>query len=490
MSLSDEFREIRRVSTPWCCVRTSDYRETIKTLLAVRKNGEGPPDAILWDCVNGPQAISGNPPDIGGADDPPIQVLRQAITLPAKTILLWVVPDEYAVPNSSWSNPFTSQAVANLRNSFKSDGRTFVILSTDGKLPPLISDDVPILEDPLPSVTELTAIGMDLCKTAKATVKSEDLSKAIELCRGMTRFSAEEAMSRKLRKDGIDLEGLATAQRLVIEQTSERGLAFENGKESFSDIGGLASVKEFSSLLFAGSRPPTVVVRIEEIEKAMGGSGSGGDTSGVSQDQLGVLLTSMEDNDWTGIIAVGHAGTGKSLISKAMGNTYKVPSLTMDLGAMMGQYVGQSQQKIRRSMGILKAFAGSGAFFVATSNDLAIIPPALRRRFRFGIWFFDLLSKEERSQVWQINLKRFGISADQPFPDDNDWTGSDIRNVCDLASRLRCPLRQAAKFIVPVAKSDPAAITRLRDAAHGKFLSSSNEGTYQKPEMKGRQINL
>lgn len=106
---------------------------------------------------------------------------------------------------------------------------------------------------------------------------------------------------------------------------------------------------------------------------------------------------------------------------------------------------------------------------------------------------FDLPTKEEREAIWQINLKRYELDANQPRPDDTDFTGSDIRNVCDLAYRLCCPLKQARKFIVPVAKSDPAAILKLREAADGKFLSAStdaNDGVYRKPEKATGRAKL
>jgi hypothetical protein len=489
MSLAEDFRELRRVSTPWTCIVTPDYRATVYELLKVRLNGKEEPPSVLWTCVDGPQERSGNPMDLGTADDPPSMILKNALKLAENSILFWVVPDTFDVPNHSWSNPFTVQATANLRDAFKSNRRTLVILSIDGKLPPLIADDVPVLRDPLPTLVELTGIAKDITDSAEVKVKPADLSKAASLCLGMTRFSAEEAIARATRKKGIDLPQLSIAQREVIEQSSERGLMFERGSESFEDIGGLEQIKKFSKRLFSGERPPTVIVRIEEIEKAMAGTGSGGvgDTTGVSQDQLGVLLTAMEDNDWVGFLAVGIPGSGKSLISKAMGNTYKVPTVNMDLGALKGQYVGTSEGKVRKAMSILKSFAGNGAFFVATSNGLNTIPPELRRRFRYGIWCFDILTREEREAVWKINLKRFNLPIDSKRPDDTDYVGSDIRNICDLAFRLRCPLTEAAEYIVPVAKSDPGAVQRLRDSAHGKFLSASVAGVYRRPEQSERR---
>ncbi|MFI5113530.1 MAG: AAA family ATPase [Terriglobales bacterium] len=506
-TLAQEFREIRRVATPWCVVQTTDYRVTVRELSKVRLNGEENPCVVVWNCIDGPVS-SDDSVDLKGGDMapfevPPFMVLHNALKrLPENGILFWVVPDDSSLPNHSWTNQLTVQAVANLRDEFKANRRTLVILSIDGKLPPLFSDDVPLLKDPLPTEQELVVIADGLVEDANkklaekqrwlVKIDGETISKAAKLCRGMNRFAAEEAVSRNLNKGRLDLENLALAQRLVIEQTSERALTFYRGAETFDDIGGLDQIKAFTHDLFNGQEPPRVIVQIEEIEKAMAGSGSGfGDSTGVSQDQLGVLLSEMEDNDWVGFLLVGHAGCSKSLLSKAMGNTHKIPTLRLDLGACMGQYVGQSQQKIRKNMGILRAFAGDGAFFIGTSNDLGVIPPALRRRFRYGVWMSDLPHRDEREAIWSINLKKFALDAEQDRPKDDDWTGSDIRNVCDLAYRLRCPLTRAATYIVPVSKSDPSAIEKLRASANGKFLSVSVPGAYARPEAKkGRAAPL
>lgn len=491
-NLTKEFREIRKKGTPWCVVRTTDYRAVIKTLSAVRY-GDEKPAIVVWTCTEGPQVLEpgGNGDvSIGGKDDPPYLMFTAAADesrFPADGILFMVVPDTFADTAHTWSNPFTTQAVANLRDAFKMNHRTLVILSTDGKLPPLISDDVPMLDDPLPDKGELELLADKLVESVGLKVDVKIIGKGADFCLGMTRFIAEDTIARKLSKSkGLDIEGLMVAQRTVIEQTTDGGLSFERGEETFDDIGGLQQVKQFGDRLFTGSRPPSVIIRMEEIEKAMAGAAIGtgmGDTSGVSQDQLGVLLTTMEDMDWSGMIAVGPAGSGKSLVSKALGNTYEVPTINLDLGAMKGPLVGESERSIRKAVNVLKTFAGKGgAFFVATSNGLSVIPPELRRRFRYGVWFFDVLTASERDAVWAINLKRYGIDADQKRPADSEWVGSDIRNVCDLASRLRCSLIEASTYTIPVVKSAPDAVQKLREAAHCKFLSASVPGPYQRPE--------
>ncbi len=121
------------------------------------------------------------------------------------------------------------------------------------------------------------------------------IERAGDLCRGLTRFATEEAVSRNLTKKSIDLKGLADIQRRIIEMATDQGLVYERGLETFDDIGGQASFKQFLSGLFAGPRRLRLVVRWDEIDKSVSSAASGtsADNTGVSQDMLKVLLTSI-----------------------------------------------------------------------------------------------------------------------------------------------------------------------------------------------------
>jgi hypothetical protein len=56
----------------------------------------------------------------------------------------------------------------------------------------------------------------------------------------------------------------------------------------------------------------------------------------------------------------------------------------MDMGAMQGSLVGESQKAIRANMKVIKSMAGrGGVLFIATMNKLQVIPPELRW------WFGD-----------------------------------------------------------------------------------------------------
>src|SRR6185436_7630420 len=112
--------------------------------------------------------------------------------------------------------------------------------------------------------------------------------------------------------------------------------------------------------LFSGPRRPRVVVRWDEIEKSVSSAAAGAvaDNTGVSQDALKVLLTTMQDNNWIGAILVGPPGTGKTLASVCTGNTFQVRSMVGDLGAARASLVGQSEQRIRAMMDIIRAVGG------------------------------------------------------------------------------------------------------------------------------------
>jgi SpoVK/Ycf46/Vps4 family AAA+-type ATPase len=118
--------------------------------------------------------------------------------------------------------------------------------------------------------------------------------------------------------------------------------------------------------------------------------------------------------------------------------------------------------------------------FIATCNSIASLPPELRRRFTLGTFFFDLPSDEERETIWGIYLKKYNVSGE--LPNDEGWTGAEIKECCRKAHRLGITLMQASRYIVPVSRSAAEQIKALRQMASGKFISASTPGVYQYQE--------
>lgn len=490
MTIADQIKAARRVSTPLIGLTTADPPATVARILKAF-NGKAP--ALLQhDIIRGVVGLNDEGKAargtlLAGDDGPelpgnvplqsPAEALAKCASLPARALLF--------VHNAGRlvDDPAVCQAICNLRDLFKADGRTLVLLAPVLTLPPELVQDVMVIDEPLPTEAEIVGILDQELKNAAemstppAVPDDDTRRRSVEAVSGLAAFPIEQAFAMSLAQGGLYVDQLWARKRGFIQQT--RGLSLDTGAETFDDIGGNEHAKTFGRGLFLGRKKPRAVVRIDEIEKMIGGAA--GDTSGTSQDALATILREMEDQNWAGLIAVGPPGSGKSMYSKTLGRTFGAPTFALDLGAAKGSLVGQSEERIRQAMKVIRAVAADGAFFVATCNKLDALPPELRRRFRYGLWFFDLPTVAEREAIWALNAKAFELTTDQMTnrPAAEDWTGAEIRNVCELAWRMNVTVKEAAAFIVPVAVSDPASINKLRDTAHLKFLSASYAGPYR-----------
>ncbi|HYT44354.1 MAG TPA: AAA family ATPase, partial [Methylomirabilota bacterium] len=486
--LIDDFKRARRISTPIIAITTADQEATIN-LIAQSMKPNTP--LISYDVARGPlglniegdQAVSlileGEMELVQLLAEDPSRAMIKALDLPEDSVLFFLNAQRQV------SDPRTAQTIALMRDSFKSNRRTIVLLGPQFSLPEQISGDVMMLDDPLPGPEE---IGHILDKTygyvkvglpegkVLPDLNEDTRRRAIEAVRGLHTAAIDQAFSFSMELTGINIPMCWLQKRDRVEQT--RGLTFYRGGETYNDVGGLTAFKRFMEELYNGPEPFRLIVWLDEIEKMIEGSvGYSGD-GGVGADQLSCVLTNMEDNGWTGAIAVGHSGTGKSILAKATGNNWQLPCIRMDLGAMKGSLVGESEGLIRQSMKVLQGIADSGAFFIATCNGIGSMPPELIRRFSLGrTWFFDLPDDEEKESIWRINQKKFGVEQQQR-PDDDDWTGSDIRDCCRAAYRRRKSLVDISRQIIPLARQNPERVRQLRELASGSFLSASYEGAY------------
>jgi len=130
----------------------------------------------------------------------------------------------------------------------------------------------------------------------------------------------------------------------------------------------------------------------------------------------------------------------------------------------------------------------SDVFFVATCNDISKLPPEFSRSERFdGVFFVDLPTPEQRHAIWDIYLRMFGLDPEQPRPQDDNYTGAEIRACCRLAALLDVPLTAAAQNVVPVAVTASESVERLRKWASGRCLSADRPGVYHHGEKSGKR---
>jgi len=471
------FRAARCVSTPLVAVRTADPASTTNFIIETLKQGQNLPPLLGWDVVRGLYAIGRD----SGEELARVLGDREAATVgPADALSLAQQLGEnglvlYSNAHRFWDEPGVMQGIWNLRDSFKATGRMLVLLAAPGAtLPPELGQDVLVLDEPLPSAAHLERIVRETFHAANlAEPERAKIDRAVDALIGLAAFPAEQALAISLVKRELDTEDLWERKRQVIEQTP--GLSVWRGGETFDDLGGLSNVKSFLHAVLAGVDPPRVIVFIDEIEKAFAGTGT--DLSGVKTEMTGTILTYMQDREADGIVLTGPPSAAKSAVAKATGNTAGIPTIAFDLAAMESSLVGASTDRLRTALKIIDAVSQGRMLFIATCNSIASLPPELRRRFTLGTFFFDLPTEEEREIIWQIYFKKYGVTGE--LPNDEGWTGAEIKECCRKAHRLGMTLVQAAKYIVPVSRSAAEQVKALRQMASGKFISASTPGVYQ-----------
>jgi len=186
-----------------------------------------------------------------------------------------------------------------------------------------------------------------------------------------------------------------------------------------------------------------------------------------------------------GILLVGPPGCGKTITAKAIAAEFEVPLLRLDMGRLMGSYVGESERNLAKAIAVAeaaqpcvlwideieKAFAGSRGesgtnseivrrmvgsfltwlqeresevFIAATANDKDSLPPELTRKGRLDEEFsIDYPNKEERKEIFKTSLEKCGFQglsdsdlnyfSDEKFDTEKRYSGAVINAIVQTA---------------------------------------------------------
>jgi len=490
----DLFSRYRSVATPLLAYTTPDapasqlaIQDQLQKDDATDFPGEPKSPVLAYDVIRGltfvneegKQALKAMGVAPGGILNPASVLETLAAKAPPRTLtffhnahLFWTGPDKAQF----------LQGVLNCREPFKTNWRTLVLFQFGGAVPMELERDVVPIEEALPTREVLAEKVQSLLKAGKLDPADEPtLEKATSALAGLSLFAAEQVTSVSLRTTGIDIESMRDRARHQIRMTP--GLSVEDGGQTFEGLGGLSNIKRFCSLIRHGEEPPNLIVFMDEIEKQIGGAN---DLSGISTYYIGQILQEMADTKATGFISYGQPGTGKTEIAKALARELDSFVIRIDLGKMKDKLQGQSEARLNAALRVIRAVGQGRVTWNATSNGLTNLPGELKSRFSLGTFFFDLPTAEERASIWKIHEAAWHLTPEhlKARPDDTDWTGREIYSCCRNAYRLRLTLREAAEFIVPIARSDMETITLRRREAHGRYISASYPGTYRAPGLK------
>lgn len=477
MSLSNSLCEYIAACFTGLWVQSHEHEDALSEIAQLCRDEDW--RLATWDVAQGLQLPGQNgEADSTGSD--PLTAIRSvnALASPDSSAIL-VLTNFHRFMNSAEIVQALQQQIVHGKQN-----RTFiVILSPVVQIPTELDKQLVVIEHDLPGREQLEELARSIATEDGELPEGDELNTVLDAAAGLTRYEAEGAFSLSLvREQAIRPQSIWELKSQILKKSGL--VSLHRGSESFDQLGGLDALKSFCT-------------------RAMRNQGDGNPL----KRPRGVLLLSPP-------------GCGKSAFCKALGNETGRPTLTLDIGALMGSLVGQTEANIRQALQIVDAMqpavcfldeldkslsgvASSGStdsgvaarlfgtfltwlndhtsdvFVVATCNDISKLPPEFSRAERFdGVFFVDLPGASQKGKIWDICLQLFNLDPNQAKPKTKDWTGAEIRSCCRLAALLDVSLIEAAKNVVPVAVTAAESVQRLRNWASGRCLDADQPGIY------------
>jgi hypothetical protein len=320
-------------------------------------------------------------------------------------------------------DPLVASHVLDLVSAFGTKRGALIITGHDVRLPDALRPHAttlrlagPVFDD---YRTMLERVIRD--QTARMPVRIElsaqERVRLINNLAGLTLIEAEKVVTKLLIEDAAlrpdDIQRVIVAKRQAVEQDGL--LEYYPAEEGLSSVAGLSGLKSWLT------KRRTVV------------------TDPQRATDFGLSFPK-------GMLLLGVPGCGKSLCAKAVAREWGLPLLKLDPANLYDKYVGDSEKNFKRAMQtaerlapivlwideLEKAFAGGSGeddggvsrrvfgtflswlqerkgdvFVVATSNDVAKLPPEFIRKGRFDeIFFVDLPKPAVRAEIFGIHLRK------------------------------------------------------------------------------------
>jgi len=336
--------------------------------------------------------------------------------------------------------------IAETRYSNSDYNFTVIVVTEAETVPKDLEKFTSILDIPNMTKDEIEKYIWNFAKENNVNVDKNDVGEVAISLKGLTKLEIDHVLNMIIEsKKNISISGrdiIIREKGQIIKKSSI--LEIIDFKEKIEEIGGLEGLKEWLS------SKAQVFRRLDEAKKF------GVDTP-------------------KGVLLVGMPGCGKSLAAKASARLFNVPLLRLDIGRLLGKYVGESEHNMRVALKtaesispcilwideIEKAFAGidqnGGAsditkrlfgqfltwlqekentvFVVATANDITAFPPEFLRKGRFDeVFFIDFPSEEERERIFEIHLEKRGKMSDdinlkELAEETEGYCGADIEEI-------------------------------------------------------------
>ena len=324
---------------------------------------------------------------------------------------------------------------------------TIIIVSGIQKVPTELKQFVSFLDMGYPDEDEINSlIDEHVEVNGYENFDDDDRQKLMPSLKGLTAFEIDRMLDMAMSSNGtLSAEDREMINRHKKQMVKNSGvLELIDTPESLDSIGGLDTLKNYLKI------KAKVLQHLPEAQKAH--------------------VTVPK-----GVFIIGMPGCGKSLCAKASAALFDTPLLKMDMGSMMGKYVGESEANLRHAIKIAeaaapcvlwideieKAFSGVGGnndimtrmfgyflswmqdktssvYVIATANNADNLPPELKRKGRFDeIFCVNLPNEKEREAIFKVHLGKRGhkdLKIDNALLKATDgFNGADIESVVNEA---------------------------------------------------------
>ncbi len=352
-------------------------------------------------------------------------------------------------------NPLVVARLKALAQKILHDGETkatVILVSSQACIPPELEKFITLFDLPLPDEEAINVIINQFGENVGDKIDTKDLNDLTLAFRGLSEHEITQLLHRGYQQDGHigseDVELVLREKEQIIKKSGI--LDMISTVEQFDNVGGLTQLKTWLK------QKAHILHNLNEA-----------------------LAFGVEAPK--GVMIVGMPGCGKSLTAKATASLFKLPLLRLDVGSLMGKYVGESELNMRRALQLAeavspcvlwvdeleKAFVGIGScgagsevatrlfgyfltwmqdktgavFVLATANDISALPPELLRKGRFDeIFYVDFPTQQEREGIFKIHLQKRNQNAVmdiKKLADKTDgFSGADIEAVVKEAIEI------------------------------------------------------
>lgn len=364
-------------------------------------------NCIVWDLADGFSILLGKSAPTGGRD--PLSVLEQIDKADPQNASLFILHDFH----ECWDNPNVKRKLRTLARKLKYTRKSIIITAPEAVIPAELVNECTAIDYPLPNLQTLESVLDKFRLTPGVNIKLSQpgKEKLLQAALGLTASQAQRVFGKAIVNDGMltdsDIDFVMKEKKQLIRDIE--ALEFTEASEAPENVGGLGELKHWLNLR----------------EKAF------------SSEARAYGLPAPK-----GIALIGIPGTGKSLTAKMISRLWHLPLIRLDVGALFGSLVGESEERVRRALSVVeiispcilwideleKALSHGGldsgtstrvfgsiltwmqektaqVFVVATANDVTALPPELLRKGRFDeIFFLDLPTEQERREILEVHI--------------------------------------------------------------------------------------